>query len=66
MLCSRPPEFCLCNSYFYSENIVVYDDKEEEGKYLTLDQLGTVLRSLSELLPGIYCSYTKLNIFYMS
>ena len=66
MLCNRPPEFCLCNSYFYSENIVVYDDKEAEGKYLTLDQLGSVLRSLSELLPGIYCSYLKLDIFYMS
>lgn len=45
---------------FYSENIVVYDDKETEEKYLTLDQLGTVLRRLtcSEQLPG-----TKLVIF---
>ena len=36
----------------------MYDDKEAEEKYLTLDQLGTVLRRLGEQLPG-----TKLNIF---
>ena len=30
----------------------MYEDKEAEEKYLTLDQLGTVLRSLAEQLPG--------------
>jgi hypothetical protein len=36
----------------------VYDDKEAEEKYLTLDQLGTVLKRLGEQLPG-----TNLDIF---
>ena len=30
----------------------MYDDKETEEKYLTLDQLGTLLRRLSKELPG--------------
>ena len=38
---------------FYSENIVFYDDLEVEEKFLSLDELGTVLKRLSEQLPGI-------------
>ena len=38
--------------YMYSENIVFYDDLEVEEKFLTLDELGTVLKRLSEQLPG--------------
>ena len=40
--------------YVYnSGTIVVFDDPEAEKKYLTLDQLGFVLKHLSEQLPGI-------------
>lgn len=37
------------------DSIVVYDDDEVEGRFLSLDELGAVLRQLSETLPGIYC-----------
>jgi hypothetical protein len=53
----------------YSENIVIYTDKEAEGKYLTLDQLGSVLEKLSEELPGYYnntciqrCVFYDINV----
>ena len=36
------------------DSIVVYDDDEVEGRFLSLDELGAVLRRLSETLPGIY------------
>ena len=36
-----------------SGTIVVFDDPEAEKKYLTLDQLGVVLKHLGEQLPGI-------------
>ena len=42
------------SSFNYSENIIIYSDKEAEGKYLTLNQLGSVLGKLSEELPGYY------------
>lgn len=38
--------------FVHSENIVVYDDLASEDKYINLDQLGAVLRRLSEELPG--------------
>ena len=37
----------------YSEDIVIYDDTEIEEKYLSLDDLGTVLQRLAVELPGI-------------
>ena len=38
---------------YISGTIVIYDDNEANEKYLTLDQLGVVLKHLSEQLPGI-------------
>ncbi len=60
--------------YFcYSGNIVVFDDPEAEGKYLSLDQLGVVLKNLSQQLPGrnahqsltkqyMYISYIHMSV----
>ena len=33
--------------FYYSESIVVYDDTKVEEKYLSLEELGTALDSLS-------------------
>jgi hypothetical protein len=42
----------------------VFDDPEAEKKYLTLDQLGFVLKHLSEQLPGRYSSDVEDLMFY--
>ena len=39
--------------FFYSESIVVYDDTEVEKKYLSLEELGTILEKLSLQLSGM-------------
>lgn len=45
--------------------MVIYDDPEANKKYLTLDQLGLVLKHLSEQLPGI-CVQWAVKINYYS
>ena len=53
LYCNISGRFLNYDSFLvYSENIIIYNDKEAEGKYLTLDQLGTVLGKLSEQMPG--------------
>ena len=37
---------------FFSGNIVIYDDNQAEKKYLNLDELGVVLKSLGDQLSG--------------
>ena len=44
-------KFCLLCS---GEHVVIYNDNEAEENVLSLDELGTVLKRLSEQLPGIY------------
>ena len=43
----------------------MFDDPEAEKKYLTLDQLGFVLKHLSEQLPGISVPQTLKKYMYL-
>ena len=56
----------LCMLNDSSGTIVVFYDPEAEKKYLTLDQLGVVLKHLSEQLPGISVHYAGFKNVHVS
>ena len=52
--------------FYNSGTIIVFADPEAEKKYLTLDQLGVVLKHLSEQLPGISVHHAGFKNVHVS